>query len=629
MKRLSLAVLAVLLLISTGWAGASPVFNSADSNNLVIGTNQEPSNLNPWEGSADTKENVMSLLFLGLTYIDQNGVLKAGLATEVPTEANGRVKINYDANGKFVSQTVNWSIRSDANWSDGQPITCDDAEFTFAVQDRTDLPISTHGFSDLIMSVACTSGAGGKDFQIAYDHPSLFFSGIEGAVGLSRFYDLAPKHIWEPLIASMTNPGTDFLSLAPSTATDPTQVVGSGPFKLREWNISQFLTADRRSDFIYSPPGDAAKYVQQVTVRFITDQNTLLSAVFSGEVDATDDIGLAGQNIDVVRSQLGTIGTVEPTPSGFIEKLNFNLFTDPNGIKGRFPTQVSCKQADDLLLWDKRTRQAIIQAINRAALSPAVFPGSIISNSFIVGGDIGFNTALNTWEYDPAAAKILLAALGWSDSNNDGVLDRTVNGNRIDFRLPWVSTQAGFRVQTGQVLQQDLAKVGIALDVQNISASVLFSSEFLNHGSDCVWAGIVEYAEAGGIGQAPADPLSDELYANDLLESPSDPEPENAPIALNGFAGVDITGWYNVAFDQLRASALSSFDTNVRSAIVKDMQVIYNDELPTVPLYERTELVSKKTGLLNYSKGTAAARTQFVAPWCWGWQQNGATASVC
>jgi peptide/nickel transport system substrate-binding protein len=136
----------------------------------------------------------------------------------------------------------------------------------------------------------------------------------------------------------------------------------------------------------------------------------------------------------------------------------------------------------------------------------------------------------------------------------------------------------------------------------------------------------VEYAEAGGIGQAPADPLSNELWANDLLEVPVDAELENTPLPENGFGGTNIMGWVNTEFDQLRAAALQEFDLAKRSAIVVQMQQLYNEELPTVPLYDRSEVVTIMTGLVNYVKGTAAARTQFWNAWEWGWEQNGAVS---
>jgi len=630
MRKGLLAFLAVLLLVSVGWSGSTTATAAGpETNNLIIGSDQQPSNLNPWEGSADTKENVLALLFLGLTYIDQTGTLRPGLATEIPTEANGRVRIETDADGNVVSQEVDWTIRDDATWSDGVDITCADVLFTHEVQSRTDVLLSSTAFSSLVESVECANGEGGKDFTITYNSPNLFFDSIAGNIGLSRFYDIAPKHIWEQHVENISAP-EDYLGVPPATGTDPAQVVGSGPFRLVEWNIDQFMTLERREDYFMSPPGDPANYIQEVTIRFISDGPTILSALFAGELDATDDIALAGQDPDVIQNNLGDTGTVEGTASGFIEKLNFNLFEDPNGLGGQYPDQVNCQIADDLLLWDKRTRQAIAYGVDRASLAPAVFPGATASNSFVVRGDLGFNNSLEQYEFDPAAATALLTELGWEDTDDDGFLERTTDdGQEVQFDLPWVSTDIGFRIQTGQVLQQDLADIGINLQVENLPATVVFSSEFISHGSDCVWGGIIEYAEAGGIGQAPADPLSNELFAFDRNNDPLSAFPDNAPLAGNSFTGTDITGWTHEEFENLRAQAVSEFDSAARAAIVEQMQVIYNEELPTVPLYDRVENVAIKNGLVNYRKGSAAARTQYVAAWCWGWTQNGAVEAVC
>jgi len=620
-RKLLLLVLGFALITMISWAGP-------ELNNLVIGTTQEPSNLNPWEGAADTKENVMSLFFIGLTYFDSEGNLQPGLATEVPTEANGRLRIIRDAAGNFARQEVDWTIREDAFWSDGTPITCDDAVFTFEVQNNPNLPVTTRTFSNMIEKVECIGGPGSKDFRITYKSPNLFYANIGGSIGLARFYDIAPKHIWEPLIGpggeNVTDPEADFLGIPPATGTDPTLVVGSGPFKFEEWQVNQFMRFSRRADFFLKPPGPEENYIQEVTVRFIVSQPTLISAILAGEIDASDDIGLAGQDPEILRDQLGDRGVVEVTPSGFIEKLNFNLFSN---LKELFPGQVECQIAEDLLLGNPLTRQAIIQAIDREELADTVFPGAIVSNSFVVRGDVGFTDELNPWPYNPDAARALLAQLGWADDDGDGVLERiTTDGRVVEFRLPWVSTTAGFRVRTGEILQEFLADVGIALEVQNLPASVVFSTEFLSHGSECTWGGIVEYAEGGGIGQAPADPLSNELWASDFMEEPVDAEPENAPLALNSFAGTNITGWYNRSFDELRALALQEFDADKRAGLIKAMQRIYNWELPTVPLYERVEIVTKKVGLVNYTKGTPVARTQFWNAWEWGWEQNDAVS---
>ena len=613
-NRIVVACLGILLITGLAVLG-SPALNS-----LVIGATQEPSNLSPWEGSADTKENLMGIFNIGLTYFDSAGVLQPGLATEIPTVENGRLLIFKDATGKVIRQEVLWTIRDDANWSDGTPITSDDAVFTFKVQNTDEMLVVTRAFSNLIEDVVKVND---KSFWIHYKTPNLFYANVGGSIGLARHYDIAPEHIWGPIydqvmeqIAATPENASEiiqgqFLGAPASTGTGT--VVGSGAFVFVEWQINQFIRFTRRADFFLDPPGPVANYLQEITVRYIVAQPTLLSGIIAGEIEASDDIGLAGLDPVILRAQLGNQAVVDVTPSGFIEKLNFNLFPD-------------YAVSNDLLLGDKRTRQAIIQAIDREDLARTVYPGASVSNSFLVAGDIGHDTTLNPWPYNPTAASALLAELGWADSDGNGILDRTVDGRLIEFRLHWVATTADFRIRTGEVLLEMLADVGIKLEVENLPGSVVFSSAYLNHGSEGTWRGIVEYAEGGGIGQAPADPLSNELWANDLLEVPVDAALENTPLPENSFGGTNITGWVNDEFDQLRADALQEFDLAKRSAIVVLMQQLYNDELPTVPLYDRSEVVVKMTGLVNYVKGTAAARTQFWNAWEWGWEQNGAVA---
>ncbi|MBC7093262.1 peptide ABC transporter substrate-binding protein [Candidatus Bipolaricaulota bacterium] len=621
MHKIGVVFLLVVLVGVVVWGGP-------DQNNIVIGATQEPDQLNPWEGAADTKENVMALFFIGLTYFDTEGNLLPGLATEIPSAANGRLRIVRDAAGNFVRQEVDWTIRDDAFWSDGVPITTADVLFTLEVQNHPLIPVTFRTFSAIIEEIKVRDD---KNFTIVYKEPNLFYASPTGRIGLARFYDIAPKHIWEPIFREAiaeaeANPAkaaeiimAKFLGADPASGRDPTKVVGSGPFKFAEWQRNQFIRGVRRTDFFLFDPkvyGPAENYVKEVIVRFIVHEPTLLAALFAGELDASDDIGLAGQDPEVLRSRGQGVFTVEVSPSGFIEQLNFNNFGHPRyGDEG-------CQIARDLLLHDPRTRQAIIQAIDREPLAKAVFPGAIVSNSFVVRGDFGFNPDLNPWPYDPEASRKLLAELGWKDTDGNGVLDRvTPDGRKVEFRLPHATTPASFRVRTQELLQEYLSDVGIKLEPVNYPASVLFSTEFVNGGSACTWPGIIEFASAGGLGEVPADELSGELWGDD----PRTPELwDNVPRRANAFAGSNVTGWINDEYDRLHFAALSEFDLDQRAHIIREMQVIFNEELPFVPLYERVEILTVKVGLVNYVKGTAVTRTPFWNAWEWGWKQHGA-----
>jgi peptide/nickel transport system substrate-binding protein len=610
---------AVLLLVFWGAAFAGP-----RENNLVIGATQEPDQLNPWEGAADTKENILALFFIGLTYFDTRGNLLPGLATEIPTFENGRLRVYYDDAGQFLRQEVDWTLRPDAYWSDGKPITTADVLFTFEVQSHPLIPVTFRTFSNMVERIIVKDE---KNFTIVYNAPNPFYANPSGRIGLARFYDVAPKHIWEPIFRAAIQEAeaqpekaaeiitAKFLGADPATGRDPAKVVGSGPFKFVEWQKNQFIRAVRRPDFFLKPPGPEENYVQEVIVRFITHEPTLLAALFAGELDATDDIALSGYDPNVLQARLGPAFRVEAVPSGFIEMLNFNHFgSDLYGPEG-------CSVARDLLLHDPRTRQAIILALDREALAEAVFPGARVTNSFVVRGDIGYNPDLIQWPYDPEAAKALLAELGWADTDGNGILDRiTPDGRKVEFRLPHVTTPAPFRMRAQELMMEYLAEVGIKLEPTNLPAAVLFSTEFINRGSVCSWPGIIQYAAGGGIGEVPADEISGELWADD----PRTPELlDNVPRRENGFAGSNIRGWVNPEYDRLHFAALMEFDLARRAEIIKEMQVIFNRELPFIPLFERVEILVAKATLVNYVS-MPIARTPFWNAWMWGWEERGA-----
>lgn len=582
MRKLILGIVAVLLVFNA--------FAGPENNSLRVGTTQEPDNLNPWEGSADTKENAMNLFFLGLTYFDNTGTLQAGLAETVPTVGNGGI-VNDEASG---TQTVTWTLREGLTWSDGTPLTTADVEFTLEVQRNDLVPSNTKGFTDSITDFTVVDD---RTFTITYDNISLTSTQPGGNIGLARFNDVAPKHVWEPIfndaVAAASGDAEAFLAqfigAAPATAAQgPT--VASGTFQMVEWQPGQFMRGEPNPNFAIAP----AK-LDFVQMEFFADQNTLIANILNGTLDASDDIGLAGQDPAVLQAQFD--GAVNVSPSGFIEHFNVNQFE-------------ACQDAQDLLLGDKRTRQAIIQAVNREALHPVVFPPSLLSTSFVVNGDIGYLDGIeNEWPYNPEAASALLAELGWVDSDDNGVLDRVdENGRFINFNLRHIATPANFRLQTQEILQQDFAQVGINLIADNGPASVVFAAAHLNRAEECSWPHIFEFAEAAGLGISPFDPLAQQLDPNQLSNAESN------------FSGSNYSGTIVPGYAELIADAqAAAFDTEARAAIVEEMQRIFLDELPLIPLYERGEIITVKSGLQNYEKGTPLAKTIFWNPWEWCW----------
>jgi peptide/nickel transport system substrate-binding protein len=117
MKRL--AAIVALALSGTALAGPS-------DNSLIVGTSQEPTALEPFVNNQAIAAEILGYMYRDVAYIDLQGRPQPDLATELPTEANGRVRITRNAQGAPTSMTVRWTLRPGIRWSDGRPITTED-----------------------------------------------------------------------------------------------------------------------------------------------------------------------------------------------------------------------------------------------------------------------------------------------------------------------------------------------------------------------------------------------------------------------------------------------------------------------------------------------------------------------
>ena len=175
MKK-TLALTAFLL----GAALAGPANNS-----LVVGTSQEPPNIyDPWNTNnlAITSE-INGYMGAGLTYQDDDGVTKADIATRVPTLANGDYKVVKDAKGDVIRNSVTYTIRKDAKWSDGTPIKIADFQFWLKLINDDRVPVPDR--SPWNRAKITTNDA--DTFTITFEPPYLFADQVSPG--------LAPSHI--------------------------------------------------------------------------------------------------------------------------------------------------------------------------------------------------------------------------------------------------------------------------------------------------------------------------------------------------------------------------------------------------------------------------------------------------
>jgi len=179
------------------------------------------------------------------------------------------------------------------------------------------------------------------------------------------------------------------------TAEAPTQSeyatghpTGTGPFKFDSWEPGAETTVSVYGDY-WGEQGQ----VEKVIFKVIGDSTARRQALESGSIDGFD--------------------LVAPADLGALEDAGFNLVN-------RAPFNVlylAFNQAAEGLD-DIKVRQALTQAIDKDALISQVLPeGTVAATQFMPDTVVGWNPDVTTYEYDPEAAKALLAEAGYDESN--------------------------------------------------------------------------------------------------------------------------------------------------------------------------------------------------------------------
>lgn len=536
------------------------------NNSLVVGTSQEPPNIyDPWNTNnlAITSE-VNGYMGAALIGLDDDGEPYADIATRVPSIANGDYKIVKDAKGDVIRNSVTYTIRKDAKWSDGTPIKIADFQFWLRLMNDDRVPVPDR--SPWNRAKITTSDS--DTFTITYEPPYLFADQTSPG--------LAPSHVmgaaWNAFDAKtknekdakVTNEEWKKFIAAYTTARNLPKVV-AGPFKPTAWRSGNSLTMTRNANY-WGHPKDQDKYVQTITYRFIPNTNTLKVNILSGQLDAVSAVGLTfDQGVDLAKTERG----------------KYKTYFVPGAVWEHIDVNTRGQRSKDLDLDDPRMRQALLYSIDRDALTKALFQGrQAVSNSWVNPISKLYKKDVNDYNLNVARAKQLFTALGWTPGS-DGILQK--GGKKLSLNF---STTAGntIRERVQQILQAQWKAVGVQVNIQNYPASVIFGPDFLSKGETGKWD-LAMYAWTG-------NPIFEEgnLFKGDGI-----------PTAANGYAGQNNPGWNNAEFNRLQKQAQVEFNQADRIKLFDRMQAIWNSEVPALPLYYRVNVYTKVPGLANYT----------------------------
>lgn len=324
--------------------------------------------LNPLINTRNAADrDVSRLIFSGLVRFDSNGAPQPDLAETLGPSQDGSL--------------YNVTLRKNARWHDGQPVTADDVIFTIdLIRKGSDLiPADLTDFWKDVDVVKLS------DQVLQFRLPEAFapFADYLG-------FGILPKHLLDgKTIDKIVDMNFNI------------QPVGTGPYRFEKLDVEngeiKGITLVLFKDYFGAKP-----YIDEIVFRYYPDSTSAMQAYRDGKVQ-----GIGNVTPDILPQALA-----EPKLALFTARQSsltmvmFNL-----------------KNQDVAFLQDSKVRQALYAGLNRQAIVDKAMHGqAVIANGPILPGTWAYYDSLKRVDYDPDAARSMLKDAGFTLASEGDVV---------------------------------------------------------------------------------------------------------------------------------------------------------------------------------------------------------------
>ena len=496
---------AALLMMAAVVAGCAtsqptqPLSNTArpgeSGGTLTRAMTAEPTSLDP-QGAANSGLNlVLPYLFDTLVTRTRDGRFVGHLAESWQASADGR--------------SIDFKLRSGVRFHDGTPLNAAAVAFTFdrfkKIGDKS--PIAAN-----IKEISRVEAVDDLTVRFSFDKPTAT---LWSTLAMPYAGILSPK--------AVEAAGDGFGS----------RPVGTGPFKMGEWQRGVGITLVRNPDYSWGPAEVDNKgpvKLDKLVFKVIPDANTQFSALQSGEVDV--------------------IFITEPT---FLDrvKANSNLRLEPINLDSLIYLGYNCAKPP---FDDVKVRQGLSHAVNKAEIVKTALGGfGIEAGTPLPPSLLGYDQSLSSFgqSYDPARVKALLSEAGFTQTSDGGWQK---DGRKLSGRLLTSTRAPNDAIAT--VLQSQFKAVGVPVEIQQLDS-----------------AAVMKATTEGAF-----DLL---LWRYDW----NDPDALNIYLSSGRIRQTNRVFYSNAKVDALLKQAAEEMDQPKRASLYQDAQKIILAEAPWQPLY--------------------------------------------
>ena len=322
---------------------------------------------------------------------------------------------SWDVTGN--GKTWTFRLRQDVVFSDGTPLTANDVVAT----------------AQYILDRASDENSTAKGY-----YANLFYFVDKISANGDYTVVVRAKRAYLGLLYAMTFP---ILKASEVTAANP---VGTGPYVVNAFSSTDYMFLSANANWWQNQP-----QVKSISVMMHNTPSAVIESYEYGRVDT-----IFTRSIAAAQYKSGSASLALSTRTNQLETLLMNHSASK--------------------LSSERVRKAIRYAVEPNKIASTVYMGMVnrTDTPFIPGTWMYNNSLDQYFVNDPEAARLLLEEDGWEDSNENGVLDRVVDGDLVELKLSllvYEEPDNNVRYETANVIADELAAIGIQVTVNTTS----------------------------------------------------------------------------------------------------------------------------------------------------------------
>ena len=350
-----------------------------------------------------------------------------------------------------------FEILEEAIWDDGTPITGKDALFTIKAI------YNPHNRSPYVGQFKIVN------IEVEVDNPKKFtvyaekYPIAEASIGTM---ELMPAHILDPdgvydkleLATLMDSANKERfandeslrklgeLFTSPEVMGHSGNLSGNGPYKLTKWITGQELVLERKQNWWgdkFSANPHLRAIPEKVIFKVVPDFNAAMSLMRNEEIDLVNTVPYA--EFDRMKED-----------AFFQEKFNFY---EPSMFRHGYLLMNNSSPK----LNDKKVRRALAHLFDLEKIGETVFFGRKNQAATPIHPTKSYyRKDLPIIQYDVEKAKTLLQEAGWTDSNNNGIVDKMIDGSLQELNLEYLYVGGSSTLENiGKVFKEDARPAGV------------------------------------------------------------------------------------------------------------------------------------------------------------------------